>query len=264
MYMKAVAEGGRALALYASFCVDNELAAEDETIRKNWEHQLEIITPILKAWASDEGFRAAEMGVQVHGGNGYIREYGMEQLMRDVKIASIYEGTNGIQALDLLGRKVARGGGIMMMTMLNEVNRFLTGPAKEGAFAPEVRELAEARNVVASTAMAFAQRSMSGDIEYSALHACAFLQMFGDLLVGWLLLRQATVAKRLYDARLLEIDIDPMEEEPGTVHEDDNEARFLHGKMATARFFIHQILPRVHARVRSIQSEDRSALTVVL
>jgi len=150
------------------------------------------------------------------------------------------------------------------MTMLNEVNRFLTGPAKEGAFAVEVAELAEARNTVASTAMAFAQRSMGGDIEYSALHACAFLQMFGDLLVGWLLLRQASVAKRLYDARLLEIDTDPMEEEPGTIHEDDNEARFLHGKMATARFFIHQILPRVHARVRSIRSEDRSALTVVL
>lgn len=264
MYMKAVAEGGRALGYYASSCIDRERTADTEPERKRWLHQLEILTPIVKAWCSDEAFRAAELGIQVHGGYGYIREYGMEQILRDVKIASLYEGTNGIQALDLLGRKVARGGGVMMMTMLNEMNKLLGGPAKDGPFAAEVKAVSRARDAVAQTAMDFGQRSMKGDIAYSALHATPFLQMFGDLAVGWRLLHQAVVAKRLYDARLQQVEIDPLDEELGNVLTEDEEARFLHGKIATAHFFIHQILPRVHARKLSIESDDRSALTVVL
>ena len=152
----------------------------------------------------------------------------------------------------------------MMMTMLNEVNRFLNGPAKEGEFAAEITALTQARDAIVKTAMDFAQRSMKGDIQYSALHASPFLQMFGDLLVGWRLMEAAQVASKRYEARLQKIDVDPLDEELGNVLQDDEEARFLHGKMATARFFVHQILPRVHARLMSIESEDRSALMVQL
>jgi alkylation response protein AidB-like acyl-CoA dehydrogenase len=264
MHMKALAEGSRALCLYTGYCLDRAEASTDEQEEKRWHHQVEILTPIAKAWSSDEGFRVAEHGLQVHGGYGYCSEYGMEQILRDVKITSIYEGTNGIQALDLLGRKVARGGGVMMMTMLNEVNRTLNGPAKDGVFAVEIKALSDARDAIVKTAMGFAQRSMKGDVEYSALHAAPFLQMFGDFVVGWRLLEAALVASKSYDGRLLKIDVDPLDEELGNVLQDDEEARFLHGKMATARFFIHQILPRVHARQISIESEDRSALMVQL
>jgi alkylation response protein AidB-like acyl-CoA dehydrogenase len=264
MQMKALAEGARALGLYAGFCADRVEIAVDEKEQKRWHHQLEIITPIAKAWASDESFKVAELGIQVHGGYGYCSEYGMEQILRDTKITSLYEGTNGIQALDLLGRKVARGGGVMMMTMLNEVNRFLNGPAKDGDFAVEITALSKARDGIVKVAMEFAQRSMKGDIQYSALHASPFLQMFGDLLVCWRLLEAAVVASKRYDARLQKIDVDSLDEELGNVLQDDEEARFLHGKIATARFFTHQILPRVHARQMSIESDDRSALMVQL
>ena len=264
MFMKAIAEGNRAVAYYASYCHDREVTATDEREEKRWRHQLEILTPIVKAWCSDEAFRAAEAGVQVHGGYGYCVEYGAEQILRDVKIASIYEGANGIQALDLLGRKLSRGGGVMLMTMLNEINKFVNGPAKEGAFTDEVAALVKARDAVGKSAMSFAKRSMKGDVEYSALHATPFLQMFGDLIVGWLLLRHAVLAQKLYDARLQSKAVDGLNEELGQILEDDAEARYLHGKIATAHFFVHQILPRVHARVMSIESEDRSALSVVL
>ena len=264
MSMKAVAEGNRAIAYYASYCHDREVTATDEREEKRWRHQLEILTPIVKAWCSDEAFRAAETGVQVHGGYGYCREYGAEQILRDVKIASIYEGANGIQALDLLGRKLSRGGGVMLMTMLNEINKFLNGPAKEGTFADEIAALVKARDAVGKSAMGFAKRSMKGDVEYSALHATPFLQMFGDLIIGWLLVRHAVVAQKLYDARLQSRDVDGLNEELGQLLEHDPEARYLHGKIATAHFFVHQILPRVHARVMAIESEDRSALSVVL
>lgn len=263
LHMKALAEGGRALMLYAAYCEDRAVSAPDDKERNHWHYQAEVLTPIVKAWCSDEGYVACTLGVQVHGGYGYIREYGMEQLVRDVKIASLYEGTNGIQAMDLLGRKVARGGGVMLMALLNEVNKSLGGPAKEGPFADEVKRVAKARDALAQTAMSFAQSNMRGDVDYPAFHACRFLEMFGDVLVGWLLLRQALKAKALYDKRLTENDVDEMAEGFGTYLKDDAEARYLHGKIQTARFFINQIMPRVHSHAASIKSEDRSALTMV-
>lgn len=263
VHMKAIVQGGRALMLYGAYCLDRAEMATDDAEKKQFHHQVEILTPIIKAWCSDEGFRATELGVQVHGGYGYIREYGMEQLLRDVKIASIYEGTNGVQAMDLLGRKVARGGGVMMMTMINEVNKLVNGPAKEGAFAAEIKALAGARDTLAQTAMNFGQSMMKGDVDYPAFHACNFLQMFGDTLVGWLLVKQAILATKLYDTRLQQKEVDPLDESFGRFLDDDDEARFLHGKIATARYFVHNILPRVRARAAAIKSDDRSALTMV-
>lgn len=267
LHMKAIGEASRAMVCYAASCHDRQDLAEDPKEARRWEHQLELLTPIVKAWCSDEGFRATETGIQVHGGYGYLSDSGMEQLLRDAKIASIYEGTNGVQALDLLARKVAKGGGAMFMTMINEINAFVDGPAKEGTFASEVDQLAKARDAVTKIAMGFGQRRMKGDISYSALHAVPFLQMFGDLVAGWLLLRQATVAQELFDSRLKHRDLEDKVEDDenlGQVLEEDEEARFLHGKVATAQFFVHQILPRVHARRASIDTEDRSALNVWL
>ena len=264
MQMKATAEGNRAVAFYASYCEDRARVAADEKTAQKWHHQLEILTPIVKAWCSDEAFRAAEIGVQVLGGYGYCREYGMEQILRDVKIASIYEGTNGIQALDLLGRKLTRGGGVMLMSMLNQINGFLNGPAKEGALAAEVAAVAKARDAVAKTAMGFAVRGKKGDMEYSTLHATPFLQMFGDMIVGWLLVRQGELAHTLLGARLDALGVAADAENLRDVLAEDPEARFLHGKVQTAKFFAHQVLPRVRARMASIGSEDRSALDAVL
>lgn len=264
LYMKAVSEGSRALVLYTANCFDRAAVATDEKERLKWVHQLEILTPISKAWSSDEGFKAAEVGIQIFGGYGYCREYGMEQILRDAKIASLYEGANGIQALDLLGRKISRGGGVMLMTMLNTINKLLNGPAKDGIFAAEIKALGKARDALAQTAMGFGQRMMKGDIGYAALHATPFLQMFGDTVIGWLLLQQAIIAQKLYNQRLEKFESDTVDVELGEFLTEDDEARYLHGKIATANFFIHQILPRVRARMASITSEDRSALDVIL
>ncbi len=263
MYMKAVNEASRAMVLYGAYAADRMEVVEDDAERRKWEHQLEIFTPIIKAWCSDEGFKTTELAVQVHGGYGYCSEYEVEQYMRDAKIASIYEGTNGIQALDLLGRKVARSGGVMLMTVLNELNTFLTGAA-DGTFDAEVETLGKARDALAQTAMGFGKRMMKGDIGYAALHATPFLQMFGDVVAGWMLLSQAVRAEQLYKERLEKIHVDEMDADFGQTLQDDSEARYLHGKVQTAQFFIHQVVPRVLARRASIESNDRSALDAVL
>ena len=262
--MKSLAEGTRALTLYGAYCLDQCEIAPDEKTKNHWHFQLEVLTPIIKAWCSDEGFNVCNTGVQVLGGYGYISEYGQEQLLRDVKIAAIYEGTNGVQAMDLLGRKISRGGGVMMMALLNEVNKTLNAPgAAEGPFGAEIAALSKARDALAGTAMGFGQANMKGDVDYPAFHAVNFLQMFGDVLVGWLLVRQAQKAQTLYDARLVAKQVDPLTEGFGAFLADDTEARFLHGKVQTARHFVHQILPRVVANAVSIKSGDRSALTMV-
>lgn len=259
--MKATAEGARALCLYGAFCADQAELAEGKEAQK-WEYQAEILTPIIKAWCSDEGFRVAETGVQVLGGYGYVREYGLEQILRDVKIASIYEGTNGIQALDLLGRKVGRKGGVMLMTMLNRINGFLKGNA-EGPFAAEVAKLAEARDALAKTAMGFAKRSMKGDVLYGALYAVPFLQMFGDVAVAWLLLEHAQKAHEMFVARAAKLGVDPEGEGFAAKLADDAELAFLHGKCKSAKFFVWNVLPRLHARKATIDSNDTSALEMV-
>lgn len=259
MTMKAIAEGSRALVYYTAYCEDRRRT--DGAQGEAWEHQLEILTPVVKAWCSDEAFRVTELGIQVHGGYGYIKEYGVEQLLRDVKIASIYEGTNGIQAMDLLGRKMARRGGAMLMTMISQISSFVDGENAQGPLAKEIRALGEARDAVAQVAFSFMQSTMSGDMKYPALHACDFLQMLGDTVVGWLLLRQAILAESMLVKALAERSVGRGDRAKIA---SDAELNFLDAKTQTAKFFVHQILPRVHGRYRSVLSEDRSAFEVAL
>ena len=135
---------------------------------------------------------------------------------------------------------------------------------REAYATDEIKALAKARDALAQTAMGFSQLMMKGEISYAALHATPFLQMFGDTVVGWILLRQAIKAKELYDVHLQKYEADGIDEELGQILTEDAEARFLHGKIATANFFVHQILPRVRARQAAVKSDDRSALNVVL
>jgi len=264
MHIKAIVEASRAMISYGAHAADRLHVTEDAKERQKWEHVLEIFTPIIKAWCSDEGFKATELAVQVHGGYGYCREYGVEQYLRDSKIASIYEGTNGIQALDLLGRKISRGGGVMLMTVLNELNSFLKGPVSEGTFKKQAEMLGKTRDALAQTAMGFGKRMMKGDVAYAALHATPFLQMFGDVVGAWLLLDQALKAEELYKARLQKIGVAEDADNLAEALADDAEAKFLHGKITTAGFFCSQILPRALARRMSIETDDRSALAAIL
>ena len=104
--MKSNVEGMRALTYFASFAIDKEMTVEDDAEKEKWHGLLEILTPIIKAYCSDVGFKVAELAIQVYGGYGYCADYPVEQFLRDVKIASLYEGANGVQALDLIGRKL--------------------------------------------------------------------------------------------------------------------------------------------------------------
>jgi len=121
LWMKSSVDSMRALIYFASYCVDKSMTSGDEAEKEKWEGFLEILTPICKAYSTDIGFKVTEQAIQVYGGYGYCAEYPVEQFMRDEKIASIYEGANGIQALDLVGRKLGMKKGAYFMNLLIEM-----------------------------------------------------------------------------------------------------------------------------------------------
>jgi len=257
---KALSEGLRALLLQTAMYAEQAKNDPEESARQRAGELQNFLTPVCKAYASDQGFRVTELAVQIHGGYGYISEYEVEQYMRDVKIASLYEGTNGIQAMDLLGRKMRLNDGALFMTWMQELTA-----AVEGCD-PEVGELGEAvlaaRDCVGKTAMYF-QGISSRDVELAFLGATPFLEMVGHTEVGRLLMTQASIATERLKVLKAEAGIvrGPMERR---FMETNPEARFYDAKVKTATFYCHQVLPRVGALSGAILSADRSALEIVL
>ena len=189
MIMKAYAEGTRALiaraALYADFAHYNG----DERS----ENLLEMMTPIVKAYSTDKGFKVAELAVQVFGGYGYTRDYPVEQYLREVKIASIYEGTNGIQALDLVGRKMRMKGGAVFMEYVQDLARFIGLLDEHEELSGLKSALQRAQGALGEVAF-FISGTAKGDIKQAMLQATPFLELFGDVMVGHQLAEQAHVA----------------------------------------------------------------------
>jgi alkylation response protein AidB-like acyl-CoA dehydrogenase len=263
MTMKAYGEAIRALLYHSAYLGDLAHHADDEATKAQSKDLLDLLTPICKAFASDMGFKMTKLAMQVLGGYGYITEYGVEMLMRDVKIASLYEGTNGIQALDLLGRKMRQKGSGLFLTWLQKTNQFLTPLLDDPTFGPMAQQVDKAKNVLGEAAFGFQQLGKE-DPEYPLLHATPFLRMFGLVESARLLLEQACVA----DERLAEIwrdeavdrDDTPARATLAARHEG---AKYYENKVKTAQFFIYQLLPETRALLKSIQSGDRSALDIV-
>ncbi len=264
MIMKAYGEGIRALGYNTAHISDIALYGEDEQQKEHAEDLLELLTPVCKAFCSDIGFKMTELAMQVFGGYGYIKEYGVEQKMRDVKIASLYEGTNGIQALDLLGRKMRQKGGARFMTWMQQTTQFLSELTDDDTFGEMAGKVDAAKNSLAEAAMGF-QAQGKQDPEYPLLHATPFLRMFGHVEAARLLLKQATIARQKLEAIWEDSGIDPDDEEGRRQLVSSNEqVRYYENKVDTAAFFIHQLLPKVDAYLEGIQSGDRSALDIEL
>ncbi len=255
MFCRALGEGIRALLTQTAFHAEHAETAEDPYEKQKHHDLLDLMTPIAKAYATDVGFKITELAIQIHGGYGYIKEYGVEQCMRDIKIASLYEGTNGIQALDLLGRKMRQREGALILTWMQDINAFIEAHKEHPALANEMAQLEKAKNALLETAMGF-QAQNSQDPNLALLGATPFLEMFGHVESGKLLLQQAVIAHEKLGA------LAPANAAADWVKATDegSDARFYDNKLHTARFFTHQVLPHVMANAKAIKSGDRSAL----
>jgi alkylation response protein AidB-like acyl-CoA dehydrogenase len=260
LYMKSVIEGMRAMFYETSLYNDlSEISTDKKQVEK-YEDYLALLTPVCKAYGSDMGFRVTEMGIQVFGGYGYCCEYGQEQLCRDTKIASIYEGTNGIQALDLMARKMTAKKGAIFMSFLNEINVFLGNAEKNPRMAPTAKWLARGRDALGEVALKFSQMGL--DI-YPLYCATPFLRMLGHVAVGYYTLKAALVADEKLQALYQKHGTGENPAARKRLTRDNIEARFYDGKVRGAHFFMTQVLPEVFGIKESLLSLDRSGLEYV-
>ncbi|HBO4548258.1 acyl-CoA dehydrogenase C-terminal domain-containing protein [Pseudomonas aeruginosa] len=231
--MKALTEGGRAFSTYVGQQLDLAKYAEDQEERSQAEALVALLTPVAKAFFTDTGLESCVLGQQVFGGHGYIREWGQEQLVRDVRIAQIYEGTNGIQALDLMGRKVVANGGLFLSIFSRELRAFAAGANAE--LAEFVTPLLTALDLLDNLTQGIVARAGNDPREIGAA-SVEYLHLFGYTAYAYLWARMAAAALR-------QREVDPS---------------FHDGKLATARFYFARILPRVHSLAAAVEAGSES------
>ena len=257
MTMKAHTEGMRAFIYRVAHYIDMSRTAESPEDRKRYRGWVELLTPVVKAYCSDTGFHVAEIGVLVHGGAGYCRDLPAEQYVRDAMITRIYEGTNGIQALDLIARKIPMRGGTVLQSFAEEVVRELEGLKTHptlGALAEHVEDELEGLSEVLADVM-------SRKTPEVALAASPVLEMFGTIASAFCLLTQAKMATERLDALYGAV---TDESERTAIRANNADAHYYYSKVETARFFVEVLLPRVVWRMGEIFSKNTSALADVL
>ncbi|HYO36797.1 MAG TPA: acyl-CoA dehydrogenase, partial [Geodermatophilus sp.] len=228
---KCYAQGGLALGLYCARLVDEERTAETPEERDRAHLLLDTLTPIAKAWPSQWGPVADDLAIQVHGGYGYTRDYPVEQFYRDNRLNPIHEGTNGIQALDLLGRKITADGGAGLRLLADTIG----ATTARAAGTPFADLAADVDAALARLTSVTATLWGTGDPALALANASAYLDAAGHTVVGWLWLEQALATR----------------EETGDFHE---------GKRVAARFFQRWELPKVHTWLDLLESLDRTVL----
>jgi butyryl-CoA dehydrogenase len=240
---KSIVEGGLALCLYTARLVDEERTAAQQQDRHAAHLLLELLTPVCKAWCSHYGLQANELAIQVLGGYGYTRDYPVERLYRDNRINPIHEGTNGIQSIDLLGRKVAMENGAAMSTLARLVKDCIAAAGAHPSLAKHAADLANAVDLLGHTTKALQAAGARGDIRLFLANSHVYMEMFGHVLIAWQWLRQANAAAALIAAG------------DGVARQD-----FLHGKLAACRYFFEWELPDIEPKARLLARLDRTCL----
>jgi len=244
--MKARVEGIRALVVKLTMHIDRANATSDKTEIEYHQGQVDLLVPLLKAYGSDQGFQICATAIQVFGGAGFLKDWPVEQYCRDSKIFSIYEGTNHIQSMDLVGRKLMQRGGANVQAFGKDVGVFVAANKEHGALKESIAVLAQAMEALTATGGKFMQWFGGGRMEMVPASANRFLEMMSETVVGWLLLEQAVIA----------------EAAAAKLAADHPDRAFYEGKIYAARFFALNVLPTVAAKAQMIAREDRSVLDI--
>ncbi|WP_152336575.1 acyl-CoA dehydrogenase C-terminal domain-containing protein [Pseudorhizobium flavum] len=234
MTIKAFNEAGRAFMLWTALKSDIAHRSEDAAERQNADDLLGLATPILKGVLTDKGFDHAVMAQQVYGGHGYIEEWGMSQYVRDARIAMIYEGANGIQALDLVGRKLALNGGRAVMAMFKEIGDFCEENRADEAMAPFTKALKKGLNDLQASTMWFMQNAMAKP-DNAGAGSTDYMHLFGLVTLGYMWAKMAKAAQAGISAG------DPRED-------------YLKNKLVTAKFYMERIMPETALRKARIET----------
>ena len=243
MTIRAFNEGGRALVLYSALKSDVAHRSGDEKERQIADDFMGLLTPIIKGVLTDKGFEAAVNAQQMYGGHGYIEEWGMSQYVRDARIAMIYEGANGIQALDLVGRKLPANGGRAVMAFFKEVGDFCEENRNNEAMAPFTKALKKGLNDLQAATMWFMQNAMAKP-DNAGAGSTDYMHLFGLVSIGYM---WAMMTKNA-------------QEQLQSAASDSKD--FLEGKVTTARFFMERLMPETALRLQRIQAGADSMMAL--
>jgi alkylation response protein AidB-like acyl-CoA dehydrogenase len=239
---KSLTEGLRALILWTALQADLEHSAETEEERQLASDMISLLTPVIKGYGTDMGYAIATNSQQVYGGHGYIAEWGMEQYVRDARIAQIYEGTNGVQAMDLVGRKLAQNGGRGIQAFFKLVADDVAAAKGDEATAVFAEALEKANGQLQAATMWFMANGMKNPENVGA-GAVSYMHLMGIVAVGTMWLRMAVAATKLKAS-------------------GEGEATFLDAKLVTARFYAERILPDAGALRRKIEGGAESLMAL--
>jgi alkylation response protein AidB-like acyl-CoA dehydrogenase len=243
--MKVYVEGMRSLIYYVGMCEDRTEVSENEEEKAKYQGLIDLLIPLAKGYVSDRAFDVCNLGVQVYGGYGYIKEYPMEQLLRDCRITPIYEGTNGIQAMDLLGRKLGLNKGKPIMDLMGEIQTTIAAArkyAKVEAFAGKVEA---ALNKLGEVALHLGKTAMSPEVMTAFAHAYPFMEVSGDVVMSWLLLWRATTAAEKLEKGAKKKDV-----------------AFYEGQLKSTEFFVHCVLPGTLGKMDAILATNGAVVDI--
>ena len=246
--MKSKVEGIRALAIKLTNHQDcvRAFTGKDEAAVAYHQGQVDLLVPLVKAYGSDQGFRVCETAIQTYGGAGYTRDYPVEQYCRDAKIFSIYEGTNHIQAMDLVGRKLGQAGGANLQAFLGDIQKFVTTNGGHAKLGTAVKKLGAAQEALAGCAMKLLMWFQTGSLALVPLFANRFLEMMSEVAVSWMLLEGAVIAS----------------DKQTTTDAKHPDHAFYEGKVAAALYYARTVLPGVEEKARQMAEEDKTALEI--
>jgi hypothetical protein len=238
MSIRAFNEAGRALVMWTALKSDVAHRSDDEKERQSADDHMGLLTPVIKGVLTDGGFANAVMAQQIFGGHGYIAEHGMEQFVRDARIAQIYEGANGIQALDLVGRKLGKDGGRAIMAFFNEVQTYLKERANSDEMNVYLKPLGQSLAHLQEASMWFMQNAMAKP-DNAGAGSYDYMHLFGLVALGymWCRIAEAVLAKK-----------------------GNASAQRMTAKLVTARFFMERMLPETATRLARIQAGAASTM----
>ena len=230
--MRSFAEAGRILALWTYLNVDKAHKSPDEQVRKEADDFVQLMTPIVKSYLTGQGTQIAHTGMQVLGGYGYIKEYGMEQFLRDCRITEIYEGTNGVQALDLVGRKLPTGTGRLLRAFFHPAQQFVDENKSDEKMAEFTKPFYAGLKSLRQATLWIAQKSMANKEEAGGA-SVDYQTLFSLTVIGFIWAKSAQIALKALES--------------GTT-----EKLFYESKLATARFFLNRVLPEHYGLLAKI------------
>jgi alkylation response protein AidB-like acyl-CoA dehydrogenase len=242
MEMKVFNEGARALVLWGSLQVDLARRAQSEEERQSAEDLISLLTPVIKGYVTDKGFETAVAAQQVFGGHGYIREHGMEQFVRDARIAQIYEGTNGIQAMDLVGRKLAKDGGRALRSFLQLLSQEIADASADEELKPFLAQFSQSVSDLQGATQWLMQNAVANP-ENAGAAAYPYMSLTGVVCMGLMWLRLARASQAALAA-------------------GDSDEAFHRSKVVSARFFADRMMPQTNALRRQVEAGAESLMAI--